>query len=261
MKLLISLILQMTILISCKAQNDNNGGIKTDPIEQNQNTEVAEYYLKHKGDDQPSISTGTVSNGKLINGKLFPFYGPNYTYFDAQSYLAGRGFIHSTIRDIVIESYKQLEISKPERHFYIMECANEHGGQIYPHRTHQNGTSVDFMMPKLKNELPYTDLDQLGGDHYWLSFDNHGKYSKDPSIEIDFNLIARHILILNEKAKAAGYKVAKVIIKIEFKDELFATEYGKKLKESGIYVVKNLSALINSLHDEHYHIDFEPINK
>jgi penicillin-insensitive murein endopeptidase len=261
MKTVSSLILQMVILTSCHAQKNNKQEIKKYPIEVNQNTEVAEFYLKHKGDDEPSISVGTVSSGKLLNGKLFPFYGPNYTYFDAQSYLAGRGFIHSVIRDIVLESYKQLEVSEPERHFYIMECSNEHGGQIYPHRTHQNGTSVDFMMPKLKNDEPYTDLDHLGGDHYWLSFDNQGKYSKDPSIVIDFNLIAKHILILNEKAKKEGYKIAKVIIKIEFKDELFETEYGKKLKESGIYIVRNLNALINSLHDEHYHIDFEPINK
>jgi len=52
-------------------------------------------------------------------------------------------------------------------------------------------------------------------------------------------------------------KIAKVIIKIEYKDELFATEYGQKLKKSGIYIVKGLTKLINALHDEHYHIDFK----
>lgn len=261
MKFFIPVLIQAFVFVSCQAQSESNSTTQEKVETSNYNTEVSEYYLKHKGDETPSKSIGTVSNGKLVNGKLFPFYGPNYTYFDVRSYLAGRGFIHSAIRDIVLASYKQLEIEKPERHFYIMECANEHGGKIYPHRTHQNGTSVDFMMPKLKDGKPYTELDQLGGDHYWLTFDDDGKYSEDSSIEIDFNLIAKHILLLNEKAKSFGYKVSKVIIKIEFKDELFATEYGKKLKESGIYVVRNLSPLINSLHDEHYHLDFEPINK
>lgn len=261
MKLFPILIIQIFALASCTAQNNNESKKSIDEPHVNQNTEVAEYYLKHKGDDTPSISTGSVSNGKLLNGKLFPFFGPNFSYFDAQSYLAGRGFIHSSIRDIVLESYKELEIESPERHFYIMECANKHGGKIYPHRTHQNGTSVDFMMPKLKDGNPYTELDKLGADHYWLSFNNDGKYSEDISVEIDFNLIARHILILNDKAKVHGYKVSKVIIKIEFKDELFNTEYGKLLKSSGIYVVQNLSPLINSLHDEHYHLDFEAITK
>lgn len=261
MKITLPPIVSIFLFASCNAQSDEVKTREKQGVEYNINQEISEYYLKNKGDDAPSISQGTVSNGRLINGKLFPFYGPNYTYFDEKSYLAGRGFIHSSIRDIVLESYLQLEISQPNRHFYIMECANQHGGKIYPHRTHQNGTSVDFMMPKLQNGKPYTDLDQLGSDHYWLTFDDNGKYAKDPSIEIDFNLIAKHILLLNDKAKGLGYKVSKVIIKIEFKDELFATEYGKKLKESGIYVVRNLSPLINSLHDEHYHLDFEPINK
>lgn len=261
MKLIPTIVIHLSILASCTAQNNSEPEQVKNHSETNQNMEVSEYYLKHKGDETPSISKGTVSNGKLINGKLFPFYGPNYSYFDVQSYLAGRGFIHSSIKEIVLASYKKLEVEKPNRHFYIMECANEHGGKIYPHRTHQNGTSVDFMMPKLKNGKPYTELDKLGADHYWLSFNNDGKYSEDQSIEIDFNLIARHILSLNDIAKEHGFKVSKVIIKIEFKDELFKSEYGKLLKSSGIYVVQNLSPLINSLHDEHYHLDFEPITK
>ena len=54
-------------------------------------------------------------------------------------------------------------------------------------------------------------------------------------------------------------KIKKVIIKIELKDELFSTPNGKKLKAKGIYVVKALTPLINGLHDDHFHIDFEEI--
>ena len=52
-------------------------------------------------------------------------------------------------------------------------------------------------------------------------------------------------------------EIQKVIIKVELKDELFEGEYGKKLKESGIYIVKSLSPTINALHDDHYHVDFK----
>jgi len=51
--------------------------------------------------------------------------------------------------------------------------------------------------------------------------------------------------------------LSKVIINTDLKDELFATKFGKVLKTSGIYLVQKLSPLINSLHDDHYHIDFD----
>jgi len=113
------------------------------------------------------------------------------------------------------------------------------------------------MMPKLKNQKPYYGLDTIGVNHYWLNFNNKGQYSKDTSITIDFESIAQHILLLQKEAKKHRLKIQKVIIKTELKDELFQGEYGKKLKESGIYIVKSLSPTINALHDEHYHIDFK----
>ena len=85
---------------------------------------------------------------------------------------------------------------------------------------------------------------------------NAGKYVKDKSVRVDFNLVAKHILQIDASARKEGYRVKKVIIKIEFKDDLYATKYGKKLKAKGIYVVMGLTPKINALHDDHYHIDF-----
>jgi len=220
-------------------------------------TEIEKYYNTNKGDDLPSISTGTVSSGKLENGKLMPFEGVNFVYFDTLSYLSTRAFVNDKVKKTILETYKEFETLNPERHFCFMECSNQHGGQLYPHHTHQNGLSVDFMSPLLKNGVPYYNLDTLGADHYLLDFDNDGNYLKDNSVSVDFNLIAQHILLLEKKARIYGLKISKVIIKIEFKDNLFATENGKLLSASGIYIVKNLTTLINSLHDDHYHIDFE----
>jgi penicillin-insensitive murein endopeptidase len=206
-------------------------------------------------DDTISKAVGTVSNGTLEHGKLMPYKGENFIYFDRMSYLEGRGFLHGSARTAVVDTYDSLRQVLPRRYFNIMECSNEFGGELFPHRTHQNGMSIDFMMPLLKNGKPYYGLDTLGAEHYLLSFNDDGKYKKDPSISIDFDLVARHILMLDYFARQNGLNIFKVIIKIEFKDELFATEHGKLLKSSDIYVVQGLSPLINSLHDDHFHID------
>src|SRR5690554_8143272 len=80
-----------------------------------------------------------------------------------------------------------------------MELSSEEGEKLYPHKTHQNGLSVDFMMPKLKDGKDYYGLDTLGVNHYLLKFNDHGEYDKDPSITIDFDVMARHLLIFNDK--------------------------------------------------------------
>ena len=221
--------------------------------------EIEAYYQKNKGNDFLSKSEGTVSKGKLINGKLIPFKGKNFTYFDTQSYLNGRAYLNGKVLKTLLAAYKEFETLLPNRMFYVMECSNKDGGKLFPHRTHQNGLSIDFMMPLIKGGKPFYRLDTLGADHYFLEFDNNGRYKEDITISIDFNLVAQHILILNKAAKLLHIKLAKIIINTDLKDELFATHYGKTLKTSGIYVVQKLSPLINSLHDDHYHIDFEAL--
>jgi len=217
---------------------------------------VKDYYDSNKGNEQASKSIGTVSKGTLENGKLMPFEGKNFQYFDTLSYLDGRAFTHGNVKKTMIDTYQELAKEYQDRLFFVMECSHKHGGQLFPHRTHQNGLSVDFMMPLVKDGKDYYELDTIGQQHYWLEFDNEGKYSKDTSIAIDFNLVARHILLLDKRARNHELKITKVIINTDLKDELFATTYGQQLKNSGIYIVKNLSPLINKLHDDHYHIDF-----
>lgn len=256
---LLFLLLFLPIL-SCQGQ------IKSEKINDNiqgssaKKNEIAEYYLANKGSDIPSESIGTVSQGSLKNGKLMSFEGVNYRYFDTTSYLAGRAFVHSNLKNTLFNSYKELETLLPEQHFCLMECSNNEGGKISPHRTHQNGLSVDFMTPLKKDDKPYYSLDSLGAEHYLLDFDEKGRYTKDTTISIDFETLAQHIWILEQHARKNGLKISKVIFKTELKDELYASTYGKKLQSSTIYITKNLSPLINSLHDDHYHVDFEKIN-
>lgn len=239
--------------ISCNSQTEQ---------ETNANTVVTSdkvdvYYQDNVGNDLPSKSNGSVSNGSLENGKLIPFSGDNYQYFDTTSYMSGRGFMNNKVKSAVLETYEECIDEIPDRRFYIMECSSKNGGNLFPHKTHQNGLSIDFMMPLKQNDNPYYGLDSKGFDHYLLEFDYDGKYLQDPTIEIDFEVIAHHLLILEEKAQANGLHIKKIIIHTELKDELYKGKYGQQLKASDIYVVKALTPLINALHDDHYHVDFE----
>lgn len=249
--------LLLLAFISCQEQDKRTTETAGTKDAEKNNNKVEEYYQQNKGDDEPSKAVGSVSKGKLEIGKLMPFKGDNFQYFDTLSYLSGRAFTQDKVKQTMLDSYQELATQLPDRQFYVMECSNKVGGRIFPHRTHQNGLSVDFMVPLIKDHKDYYGLDTIGKNHYWLEFDNDGKYIKDNSISIDFDLVARHILLLDKHARKNGLKISKVIINTDLKDELFATTYGQQLKSSSIYIVKSLTPMINGLHDDHYHIDFE----
>jgi penicillin-insensitive murein endopeptidase len=251
---LFSLIL---LFAACSPSTDSIGQT-TDPTYPSEDSlsAVERHYLEYQSVEGTSISSGTVSNGKLVNGCILPFSGNNFHYFDTTSYLKNRCFVNGRVRDALLETYRRLETITPERSYGIMECSNEHGGKISPHRTHQNGLSVDFMSPLMKNDQPYMEADFKGAPHYLMDFDENGRYTEDPSIQIDFETMARHLLVLIEAAKAQGLIIEKIIWKTELRDELLATESGKKLRATGVYITTRLEPLINALHDDHYHVDF-----
>lgn len=126
-----------------------------------------------------------------------------------------------------------------------------------PHRTHQNGTSIDFKTPLMKNGKQNRSWDGIGLFSYVLGFDKNGTLNFNNKVSIDFETMARHILITEKVARKNGMRIKKVIFKINLKDNLFATPSGKKLKNSGIYFAQSLPKSIDNVHDDHYHIDFE----
>ncbi|MDF3026728.1 MAG: hypothetical protein K0S23_1035 [Fluviicola sp.] len=255
---LLPIILPLLLIQACTGQS-NPSDQTTSQLKEEKVPEtdpIRELYNQYSKSSGPSISGGTVSNGSLKNGKLFPFKGPNFIYFDSTSYLNKHAFTHEKVHHTVLDTYRQFETVLPGFEFGLMECSNEHGGKIWPHRTHQNGLSIDFMSPLLKNGVSSTDFNTIGLPHYLMDFDENGIYTEDRNYSIDFNLMAQHLLELDKQAKKNGLKIEKVILKIALKDELFASEYGKQLKARGIYFATNLSELIDSLHDDHYHVDF-----
>ena len=245
-------------ILSCNAQSAPE--IKSEVNTENTDTTkaisaVEQLYRAYENRSEESISMGKVNEGSLKNGYPVPFSGKNFCYFDTTSYLNKRGFVNGRVKSVLIQTYDSLDKCS-NVYFGLMECSNEEGGKIWPHRTHQNGLSCDFMMPLLKNGQSSTELNNLGANHYLMDFNDDGIYDENADFSIDFNTMALHLLVLQEMAKKNHLAIDKVILKISLKDNLFATPNGKKLKESGIYFATNLSPLIDNLHDDHYHVDF-----
>jgi penicillin-insensitive murein endopeptidase len=216
---------------------------------------LPQIFHKNQG---ASESIGTVGKGSLVNGYKLPYKGDNFKYFSlVDYYLLGRCYVHSDIYKIVIESYKELEKDYPDYTFRLMECSKRKGGRPFPHKTHQNGTSIDFMTPLKKGNKTIKRYDKTGMWRYIMKFNEHGESRINKNIVIDFDKTTKHILVLEKIARQYGYKIKKVILETNLKDEIYASKYGSELKNSGIYFVKSLPKRIDELHDDHYHIDFE----
>ena len=91
-----------------------------------------------------STCYGTTSNGSLENGVQLPSEGVNFEGYSSIAAIAGRTYVHSSVRDIVIEAYQRLEKMEPDKVYKYAETGYEEGGQFKPHKTHRNGLSVDF---------------------------------------------------------------------------------------------------------------------
>lgn len=214
-----------------------------------------EIFHRNKGE---SRALGTVGSGSLENAYLLPYRGQNFKYFSPVSYfLLDNAYVHARVHRTLLSAYKNLEQTCPDTFFRIMECAHKGGGKMLIHRTHQNGLSVDFMIPKKKNGRQSLLYDRLGIWHYLLEFTDAGILKLDKKVEIDFETMARHILALDDAARTNGLRIQKVILKLELKDDFFKTKSGKKVKSRGIYFARSLPPNVNAVHDDHYHIDFE----
>lgn len=200
---------------------------------------------------ETSICFGTTSKGKLVNGVQLPMEGNNYTGYSAMARLAGRTYVHSSVRQIILNTYKKLETEQPAKVYKYAETGFKAGGEFKPHKTHRNGLSVDFMTPVLNKDgksvhLPTHLLNKFG---YNIEFDKNDQYE---GMSIDYESLAAHIVMLHKEAKALGFDLWRVIFDPKLQPRLFNTKYGAYLK-SNIQFSKKRAWV---RHDEHYHVDF-----
>jgi penicillin-insensitive murein endopeptidase len=188
----------------------------------------------------------------LEHGVRLPGRGKNYVSYSYIAGSIGRTYAHSTVRDIIIDAYVSLEKKMPEKVFKYGETGFKEGGRFKPHKTHQNGLSVDFIVPVLDGNgrsvhLPTNVFNKFG---YSIEFDRAGTYGH---YRIDFEALAAHIYALQKSARRHGVKIKRVIFDPALQPLLFRARDGSYLKEN----VKFSKTKSWVRHDEHYHIDFD----
>lgn len=198
-----------------------------------------------------STCYGTTSAGRLDGGVQLPSADSNYRSYSNLGIALGRTHVHQRVRDVVVEAYAAVYQSLPGKRFVYGETGLSSGGKFTPHRTHQNGTSVDFMVPVMDRQgrtvpLPTNALNKFG---YALEFDARGELD---DLRIDFEALAEHLYQLAEAAKKHGAIIERVIFQKELVARLDQTRRGAYLRQSVVFM--KTTPWIR--HDEHYHVDF-----
>ncbi len=202
------------------------------------------------GYQRPSTCFGSSNRGSLSDGLSLPPSGKNFASYSAIGWSAGRTFVHTTVYGTVIEAYRELEATAPEKTYVYGESGWSGGGKFPPHKTHQNGTSVDFMVPVLlrKTSVPLpTSI--TNGFGYEIEFDDQGKWGK---YQIDFEALGEHLYQLDLAAHKHSIGLARVIFEVPLQKMLWRTKHGA-------YLWKNVKFSVRRAwvkHDEHYHVDF-----
>ena len=194
---------------------------------------------------------GTVSRGRLEGGVALPRSGPNFSSYSQVGVSLGRTHVHAEVAEIVADAYAELAKQAPEVHYVYGESGWPSGGRFRPHRSHQNGLSVDFFVPVRDAQGRSTPLPTAVGDKfgYDIEFDAQARWQ---DYRIDFNALAEHLYQLHRAAAARGLGLTQVIFDKPYVPRLFATPRGAWL-EQHITFMKGKPWV---RHDEHYHVDF-----
>ena len=207
-----------------------------------------------------SICYGTTAIGYLKDGVSLPASGDNFVSYSYLASQLGRTYVHSTVKNIIVDSYAALAQEFPTRKYKYAETGFKKGGEFSPHKTHRNGLSVDFMVPVINKtgESDYFPTNPLNKFGYAVEFDKTGRYE---DYKIDYEAMAAHIVQLHKSAVKSGVDIWRVIFDPALQPYLFKTQYGPYLKEH----IKLSTKKSWVRHDEHYHVDFlipcKPVGK
>ncbi len=198
-----------------------------------------------------STCFGTTKKGRVEDAVKLPDSGPNFMSYGNVPELVGRTYVHSKVRDVIVSAYKMLETEQAGKVFKYAESGSSQGGEFWPHKTHQNGLSVDLMVPVLNEKgvsvhLPTNPLNQYG---YGIEFDEYGRYE---GYSIDYEALGALIVALHKSALSHGIELWRVLFFPALQPYLYETSYGDYIR-SNITIPAKRSW---RPHDEHIHVDF-----
>ena len=195
---------------------------------------------------------GRTSNGRLENGVRLPLSGENFISYSTVLSYAGRTYVHSAVKDIMIDSYSNLNSELPEKIYKYGETGFKNGGKFKPHKTHTNGLSVDFFTPmndveNRSRHLPTTISNKFG---YNIELKGNGEYK---NLKIDYEAMAAHVASLHKSSVKRGFDLWRVIFDPQLRPPLYETAYGDYLKMFVSFSKKRSWVT----HDDHNHVDFK----
>lgn len=194
---------------------------------------------------------GTVGHGRIEHSVSLPPSGPHFEAYSTEAVAAGRAHVHSRVSEVVQAAYAAAASAQPGVTYVYGETGLAKGGRFAPHHTHQNGLSVDFMVPVRDATGQPATLPRNGANRfgYDIEFDAQGRWR---DYRIDFPALAEHLAQLHQAAQARGVGLALVIFDKPFLPQLLATPRGAYLRQH-LNFMKGQPWV---RHDEHYHVDF-----
>ncbi|MBS2030384.1 MAG: penicillin-insensitive murein endopeptidase [Deltaproteobacteria bacterium] len=197
---------------------------------------------------------GTSASGHIEHAHPISPSGEGFQTYSILGSSLGRQYVDLRVRDSHVAAFAARHAADPSSLFVVGETGWQHGGRFRPHRSHQNGTSVDIFMPLADSHgAPVTigtwPWNKLG---YALEFDERGRLGDQ---HIDFEAVAAFLLELDQQARTRGLRISRVFIAPEFVPLVSKTPSGQKLGALG-ELLSRKPAWVR--HDEHFHVDFEP---
>ena len=198
-----------------------------------------------------STCFGTTSAGRLEGACKLPASGENFKPYSIALRLVGRTFVHCKVSSVLTDAYQTLERSNPKTQYVYGETGKKNGGQFKPHKTHQNGLSVDFMIPVRDAQgnsvpLPTHMFNKYGYD---IDFTLDGQYE---DLTIDYEDFAAHLAALKIAAKNHGISIWRVLFDPQMQEALKTTKAWHEISDLQFSTRRSWVR-----HDEHYHVDFE----
>ncbi len=143
-----------------------------------------------------------MAQGRIEDAVKLPLEGTNFRAYSPLAAGLGRTHVHEQVAAVLVRSFATLQREQPNLQFVYGETGKKHGGPMPPHRTHQNGLSVDLFVPVRDAAgrsvpLPTPVTLRFGYD---IEFDAQGRWQ---DYRIDFDAFALWLRAL----RAAGLEL------------------------------------------------------
>jgi len=205
--------------------------------------------------------------------------GEGYETYSTMLTAWGRQYVRREVRLTIQDAFAERHRAEPRRSFVMGETGRRSGEMLWPHASHERGTSVDIFLPLVDADRAPVRLSHepwnLWG--YCQHFDETGRYagtrweaaprrvpilgrvspcpaSTDASlIQIDFDETARLLAAVDRNARAHDLEVRTIILTPEYLPRLFGTAGGRELMSIAAKFVRHPVWI---RHDEHVHVEF-----